>query len=116
MRHLLLLIAVAAVLVSPAAAQAKTFYGTVGPTSTITLKRADGTIVRRVARGYHTFVIRDRSARHDFHLRGGGIHKLTGVSFVGQRTWRGLRIRAGVTYTYWCQPHASAMTRTFRGV
>lgn len=116
MRRLLPLIAAAAVLVAPAAAQAKTYYGTVGPTRTITLKRADGTLVRRVPRGLHTFVIRDRSARHDFHLRGGGIHKLTGVAFVGRRVWRGLRIRAGVTYTYWCQPHANVMTRTFRGV
>jgi hypothetical protein len=116
MRRLLLLIAAAAVLALPAAAQAKTYYGTVGPTKVITLKNAAGTIVRRVPRGTHTFVIRDRSAKHDFHLRGGGIHKLTGLSFVGKRTWSGLRIRVGVTYTYWCQPHADVMTRTFRGV
>jgi hypothetical protein len=116
MRRLLLLTAAVAVLALPAAADAKTYYGTVGPTKVITLKNAAGTIVRRVPRGTHTFVIRDRSASHDFHLRGGGIHKLTGVAFVGRRTWSGLRIRAGVTYTYWCQPHASTMTRTFKGV
>lgn len=116
MRRLLLLIAAAAVLVFPAAAHGKTYYATVAGTKTITLKRADGTIVRRVPRGLHTFVIRDRSAIHDFHLRGGGIHRFTGVAFVGQRTWSGLRIRAGVTYTYWCQPHADVMTRRFKGV
>jgi len=116
MRRLLLLIAATAMLVTPAVAQAKTYYGTVGPTKTITLKRADGTIVRRVPRGTHTFVIKDRSAKHDFHLRGGGIHKFTGLAFVGQRTWSGLRIRVGVTYTYWCRPHADVMTRTFKGV
>lgn len=116
MRRLFLVTAAVAVLALPAAADAKTYYGTVGPRKTISLKRADGTIVRRIPRGTHTFVIRDRSASHDFHLIGGGIHKLTGLSFVGQRTWSGLRIRVGVTYTYWCQPHADVMTRTFRGV
>jgi hypothetical protein len=111
-----MLTAAVAVLALPAAAHAKTYYGTVGPLKTISIKRADGTIVRRIPRGLHTFVIRDRSANHDFHLRGGGIHKFTGVSFVGQRTWSGVRIKLGVTYTYWCQPHAAVMTRTFRGV
>lgn len=116
MRRLFLVSTALAVLALPAAAHAKTYYGTVGPTRIITLKNAAGTIVRRVPRGTHTFVIRDRSARHDFHLIGGGIHKFTGVAFVGKRTWSGLRIRVGVTYTYWCQPHAAVMTRTFKGV
>lgn len=116
MRRLLVLSAAVGVLALPAAAHGKTYYGTVGPTKTITLKRADGTIVRRVPRGVHTFVIRDRSAKHDFHLIGGGIHKFTGLAFVGRRTWSGLRIRVGVTYTYWCQPHADVMTRIFKGV
>jgi hypothetical protein len=44
-------------LLAPATAKARTFYGTVGPGNTITLKRADGTIVRRVQNGRHTFVI-----------------------------------------------------------
>lgn len=116
MRRLLFLAGLLTVLALPAAAQGKTYYGTVGPTKTISLKRADGTIVRRVPRGLHTFVIRDRSAKHDFHLIGGGIHKFTGLAFVGQRTWSGLRIRADLKYTYWCQPHADVMTRTFKGV
>jgi hypothetical protein len=116
MRRLLLLTAAVAVLALPAAAQGKTYYGTVGPTRTITLKRADGTLVRRVPAGLHRFVIRDRSARHNFHLLGGGLHRRTGVVFVGTRTWTEVRIRSGVTYTYFCEPHPDVMTRTFRGV
>lgn len=116
MRRLILVSAALAVLVLPASAQAKTYYGSVGPTKVITLKNAAGTIVRRVPRGTHTFVIKDRSTKHDFHLSGGGIHKFTGLGFVGQRTWSGLRIKVDVTYTYWCQPHADVMTRTFKGV
>jgi hypothetical protein len=116
MRRLLLFTTVFAVLALPAAAHGKTFYGTVGPTRTITLKRADGTIVRRISAGLHKFVIRDRSARHNFHLLGGGLHKRTRVVFVGTRTWTGVRIRRGVTYTYFCEPHPDDMTRTFRGV
>ena len=116
MRRLFVLTAAVAVLAFPVAANAKTYYGSVGPTRVITLKNAAGTIVRRVPRGTHTFVIKDRSTKHDFHLMGGGIHKFTGLAFVGKRTWSGLRIRVGVTYTYWCQPHAGVMTRTFKGV
>jgi hypothetical protein len=116
MRRLFLLTAALAVLALPAAADAKTYYGTVGPAKTISLKRADGTIVRRVPAGLHRFVIRDRSARHNFHLLGGGLHKRTGVVFVGTRIWTGVRIRKGVTYTYFCEPHPEDMTRTFRGI
>ena len=116
MRRLLLLTTVFAVMAVPPAAYGKTYYGTVGPTRIITLKRADGTIVRRVPAGLHKFVIRDRGARHNFHLLGGGLHKRTGIVFVGTRIWTGVRIRKGVTYTYFCEPHPEDMTRTFRGI
>jgi hypothetical protein len=116
MRRLLLFLTAAALLGAPAAAEARTFYGTVGPGTTIALKRADGTLVRRVPAGYHRFVIRDRSAQHNFHLRGGGVDRRTGVAFAGTRTWTGVRIRRGIVYTYYCEPHASTMRRTFSGV
>jgi hypothetical protein len=116
MRRLFLPAAAAVALTLPAAAHGKTYYGKVGPSQTITLRNAAGTIVRRVPRGLHTFVIRDRSARHNFHLLGGGLHRRTGVVFTGRRIWTGVRIRAGVTYTYFCEPHPENMTRTFRGV
>ena len=80
-------------LLAPATANARTFYGTVGPGSSITLKRADGTIVRRVQDGRHIFLIRDRSSIHNFHLLGPGVHRRTGVAFTGRRRWRSCRRR-----------------------
>jgi plastocyanin len=98
-------------LLAPATANARTFYGTVGPGYTITLKRADGTIVRRVQDGRHVFVIRDRSSIHNFHLFGPGVDRRTGVPFTGRRRWE-VTLRAG-TYRYRCDPHRTTMRRSF---
>jgi plastocyanin len=98
-------------LVAPAGATAATFYGKVGPGRTITLKRADGTIVRSVQDGRHTFVIRDRSSSHNFHLLGPGVDRKTGVGFTGRRSWT-LTLEAG-TYRYRCDPHAGTMRGRF---
>jgi plastocyanin len=99
------------VLLTPAAAKANTFYGRVGPGFTITLKRADGTIVRRVQHGRHTFVIRDRSSIHNFHLFGPSVDRRTGVAFTGRRRWS-VRLRTG-TYRYRCDPHRTTMRGRF---
>ena len=98
-------------LLASAAASANTFYGKVGPGATITLKRANGTIVRRVQDGRHTFVIRDRSSSHNFHLRGPGVDRKTGVAFTGRRSWT-LTLKAG-TYRYRCDPHRATMRGRF---
>ena len=98
-------------LLAPSAATAATFYGKVGPGRTITLKRADGTIVRRVQDGRHTFVIRDRSSSHNFHLRGPGVDRKTGVAFTGRRRWT-VTLEAG-TYRYRCDPHPETMRGRF---
>ncbi|MET1010731.1 MAG: hypothetical protein ABWY96_11830 [Gaiellaceae bacterium] len=110
---LLAVLAVLAVLalLAPAAANARTFYGTVGPGSTITLKRADGTIVRRIQDGRHIFVIRDRSSIHNFHLVGPGVDRRTGVPFTGRRRWE-VTLRVG-TYRYRCDPHRTTMRGGF---
>jgi plastocyanin len=99
------------VLLTPAAAKANTFYGRVGPGFTITLKRADGTIVRRVQHGRHTFVIRDRSSIHNFHLFGPSVDRRTGVAFTGRRRWS-VRLRTG-TYRYRCDSHRTTMRGRF---
>jgi len=111
-RLLLSLAVLVALLVAPAAEALTTFYGRVGPGTTIVLRRANGTVVRRMAPGYRTFVIRDRSAAHNFHLYGPGIDKRTGVAFVGKRTWSPLRLRVG-RYTIVCDVHPATMIRTF---
>ena len=54
-RHpLLIVLAVLALaLLAPATAKARTFYGKVGPGSTITLKRANGMVVHRMRHGIY---------------------------------------------------------------
>jgi hypothetical protein len=108
-----LLVAVpVALLAAPAAQAYTTFYGTVGPGTTIVLKRANGTVVRNASRGNKTFVIRDRSSFHNFHLYGPGIDRRTGVAFVGKRTWSPLLLRVG-RYTIVCDRHPLTMVRRF---
>jgi hypothetical protein len=103
--------AIVAALVVPSAAAAA-LYGRVAAPRVITLKRADGTNVTHLSPGNKTFVIRDRSAFHNFHLRGPGVNKETGVSFVGRRKWRGLHLSNG-TYEFLCDVHPNTMSKTF---
>ncbi len=111
--RLVLLATVAAALVIPSVAQAYArFYGRVGPDTTITLKRADGTVVRRAKHGLKTFIIRDRSSAHNFHLEGPGVDRRTGVAFIGRRRWSPVRLYVG-TYRYFCDVHPSTMSKTF---
>jgi hypothetical protein len=113
MRFRALLVAVpVALLAAPAAQAYPTFYGTVGPGTTIVLKRANGTVVRNASRGNKTFVIRDRSAAHNFHLYGRGVDRRTGVAFVGKRIWSPLLLRVG-RYTIVCDRHPLTMVRRF---
>jgi hypothetical protein len=113
MRFRALLVAVpVALLAAPAAQAYTTFYGTVGPGTTIVLKRANGTVVRNASRGNKTFVIRDRSSFHNFHLYGPGVDRRTGVAFVGKRTWSPVLLRVG-RYTIVCDRHPLTMVRRF---
>jgi plastocyanin len=113
--HLAVVTGVAALgLLGATPSQAATYYGTVGPGATITLKNAAGANVARIRAGAHTFVIRDRSDDHNFHLVKPGTDRRTGVAFRGTRTWS-VRIARGVTYRYRCDPHPSSMRGSFRG-
>lgn len=98
-------------LLAPATASARTFYGKVGPGATITLERANGTVVRRIASGRHTFVIRDRSSMHNFHLLGPGVDKRTRVAFTGRRRWT-VTLSDG-SHRYRCDPHRATMRGRF---
>ena len=119
MKRLSLLFAVAAVtgaLLIPAAAQsspaqATRLVATVGPGFNITLTRA-GTKVKRLKPGRYVIRVRDRSNIHNFHLKGPGVNRDSGVAFVGTKTYR-VRLKRG-SYLYVCDPHASSMRDTFR--
>jgi hypothetical protein len=80
--------------------------GTVGPGFTISLK-SRAKAVKTLAPSKYTFVINDRSNIHNFHLTGPGVNKETTVAFTGTTRWT-LTLQAG-TYTYLCDPHATAM-------
>lgn len=85
---------------------------TVGPGFTIGLKTAAGKRVTVLRRGGYTIVLRDRSGSHNAHLRGAGVNRATGVSFVGTQTVR-VTLRAG-TLSFVCDPHASSMRGSAR--
>ena len=111
---LLTVVAAAAVLVVPATGQAaakKKLVGTVGPGFTITLTMA-GKKVKRLKAGKYTITVRDKSEMHNFHLKGKGVNKDSGVDDVGTSTWK-VTLKKG-KYTFVCDPHAESMKGSFR--
>ena len=96
---------------SPAATRAVVLRGTVGPGFTITLKTAQGKLVKKLKPGRYTIRIRDPSPIHDFHLYGPGVNKKTSVQSTGRVTWR-VRLRRGA-YRYRCDPHRTIMHGRF---
>jgi plastocyanin len=110
MKFVLLAALVAALLVPAAFAATPTLKGVVGPGFTITLTKA-GVKVKTLKAGTYVFKISDKSGIHNFHIKGPGIDKKTGVGFQGTVTWK-LKLRKG-TYKYVCDPHASSMHGSF---
>ncbi len=96
---------------SQAAARAAVLRGTVGPGFTITLKTAQGNLVRKLKPGTYTIRIRDLSPIHNFHLFGPGVNKKTSVQNTGIATWT-VRLQAGL-YRYRCDPHRTIMHGSF---
>lgn len=88
-----------------------TLFATVGPGQTITLKRANGTVVKSLAKGRWKVVVDDKSTVHNFHLTGPGVNKLTAVNKIVKPTWT-LTFKAG-TYKYVCDPHRGVMKGQF---
>lgn len=85
---------------------------TVGPGFTISLKTPAGKKVTTLKPGTYAVTVDDRSAIHDFRLRGPGLSKvLSSVAAVGKRTVT-VRLGAG-RYQFSCQPHAAAMRGAF---
>jgi hypothetical protein len=85
--------------------------GTVGPGFTITLKTAQGKLVKQLKPGTYVIRIRDLSPIHNFHLFGPGVNKLTSVQNTGNATWT-VRLKRGV-YRYRCDPHRTIMHGSF---
>jgi len=112
MKTLLLITLLSLVIAVPANAAIPTLTGAVGPSFTITLKKA-GVKVKTLKRGTYKFVVTDKSSIHNFHLKGpNGYSKvLTGVSYTGTKTFK-IVLTPG-TWRYICDPHATTMKGSF---
>ena len=85
--------------------------GEVYPSYKIELTNRAGTKVKTVKAGTHRIKVEDRSAIHNFHLKGPGVNKSTTVGGVGERIWT-VTLKPG-KYTFWCDPHSSMMHGSF---
>ena len=110
-RTLVVAAVAAAVLIAPASAPAATkLVATVGPGFNITLTMG-GKKVTTLKAGTYTITVRDKSNIDNFHLKGKGVNKDSGVAKVATLTWT-VKLAKG-KYTYVCDPHASAMKGSF---
>jgi hypothetical protein len=66
---------------------AKKLTATVGPGSAIALRTAGGAHVHGLKAGRYAITVRDRTAKHNFHLSGAGVNRKTGVPQVATVTW-----------------------------
>jgi plastocyanin len=100
---------VAALVVPSALASTPTLTGTVGPGFTITLKKGTAKVTKLKA-GAYVIKVSDKSNIHNFHLKGPGVNKTTGVAQQGTVTWK-VTLKKG-KYTIVCDPHATLMSQT----
>jgi plastocyanin len=88
--------------------------GEVYPNYKIEFVNAADKTVKTVKAGTKRIKIEDKSAIHNFHLKGPGVNRSTSVGFIGERIWT-VTLKPG-KYTYWCDPHSSMMHGSFRVV
>ncbi|MEP6910961.1 MAG: hypothetical protein ABI896_11100 [Actinomycetota bacterium] len=115
MPRLLLMTALAAAAISlPAAATGEPvapLVGVVGPSATITLKNADGSVVRHLDPGTYTVNVNDQAIDHNFHLFGPGVDRMTTVEDKATVTWS-VQFTDG-TYNFRCDSHPGTMKGSF---
>jgi plastocyanin len=108
---LVTLLVAALVVVASASAATPTLNAVDGPGFTITLKKA-GKKVTSLKAGKYKIVVKDLSNIHNFHLKGPGVDKKTGVGAQGSFTWM-VTLKKG-TYKYICDPHVAIMKGSFK--
>lgn len=101
--------ALALAVAAPASAATK-LVATVGPGFTITLKKG-GKKVTSLPAGIYVITVQDKSAFHNFRLKGPGVNKATGVAAVGTKMWT-VKLKRG-KYGYVCDPHVASMKGSF---
>jgi plastocyanin len=96
--------AVAVPLVASAQAKSSGLTAEVGPGYTIEVQKA-GKDLKTIKAGTYRIKVEDKASIHNFHLKGPGLNKKTGISFKGETTWK-IKLKPG-RYTYQCDPHAA---------
>ncbi|MBA2742145.1 MAG: hypothetical protein H0U46_09060 [Actinobacteria bacterium] len=91
----------------PAAAANPSLKGAVGPGETIKMTS------KPKKAGTYKLIVQDRSSEHNFRLRGPGVNVATSVSWTGTKTFT-VKLKAGKTYTFVCDPHADDMRGSFK--
>jgi plastocyanin len=120
-RFIALSVATAAVVIFTTTAGARStmthpkLLGAVGKNDAfvITLKTANGKLVKSIPAGTYTFVIHDFSSLHSFNMDGphGWSHDFTTVPGVTTKTVT-LKLKAG-KYKYYCVAHEATMFHFF---
>ena len=96
----------------PAQGATARLTGEVGPGFSIEVKKGTKDL-KTIKAGTYRIKVEDKASIHNFHLKGPGLNKKTGVNFTGEVTWT-IKLKPG-RYTYQCDPHAlSGMRGTFR--
>ena len=90
---------------TPPATPTTQMAGSVGPGARISLRNANGQRVTEATAGRAVVMVRDRTRADNFHLRGPGVNKATGIGFVGRARWT-LTLRPG-RYVYLSDRHKS---------
>ena len=94
-----------------------TLSAAVGPGHTISLRSAAGKPVAELDSGPYRIVVRDRSARDNFHLIGPDVDRHTGLRFRGTVVWRveiGETVTYGSRYSYSTDRKGAKLRRFFR--
>jgi hypothetical protein len=99
------------VLAAGAGAEGTTLSGVTGPGFSISLVDGSGASVSHLDPGSFSLIVDDRSADHNFHLKGPGVDVATGVEAIGVKTFA-VTLAAG-SYTYVCDLHPNLMAGSF---
>jgi hypothetical protein len=112
LRHGVFVLAAAAALAAPAAAETPTLQGHVGPAFTITLLDPSGAAISNVDPGTFGLHVVDEADEHDFHLSGpGGVDVVFGQT--GQGTFDQQVTLVAGTYKFFCDFHPTQMHGSF---
>ena len=91
--------------------QSSKLHARVGPGFSISLTNDSGARVTRLDPGTYEIEVEDESEEHNFHLRGPGVDRMTGIGETGKELWT-VTFRDGV-YSYVCDPHSGTMHGSF---